>query len=595
MDRFLELNWRGIRTSLVAYAAWLTLATAAFAAEPGRLEVETWAAGSLGTTGLTANGRIQPHGLPTRYHFEYGPTAEYGSKTAEQPLPPRLAAFYRETWDEGLAGWKGGMDGKGLVQHADGGASKGFVRFAEPSGNDPNHVDGIGTLHLSSYFYPGTFPGEGSFWGGGAPDLRDARVRLHVRGNDWVANGSEMVWWTQSDSDLSKQLSGDWRRANWAYTGFSLTEFLGSGKWEAVEYRLRNTSEDWTYGGNNLAQKRPNYIYWPIDKSLANLNCDFFHLLAFVDPANPPRGSIDLDELEVAYRNHSLVLPSNGGTLIEKPSGSADDPATLTDGWRHGPGRQWKSAAQPAGSVEFVYGFAKPVTIAAVQLHQNSEWPSREVEVLVSAEGQEWQPLLQKTLPAKSPFGANFAFVLERGLSAAARQLKVRILSGHRPEHWGLGEIEVFGTGAEMATDDDWYHVNLDLTSLTPGQTIHYRLVAVTAQGRAAGAEQTYTVPADGKPVVATGPASRVQPTSARLAGRVNPLGERTQFHFEYGTTPELGTSTPPQYGGLQITPRSASAELKDLQADTAYFYRLAAENSAGKSVGETATFRTAK
>ena len=104
--------------------------------QDSKATVESMAAGSLGTAAFTANGRIHPHGLPTTYHFEYGTTAAYGAKAKTQALPPRLAAFYRESWDQQLGGWQAGMSGKDLMHHTEGGAAKGFVRFAEPSGDD---------------------------------------------------------------------------------------------------------------------------------------------------------------------------------------------------------------------------------------------------------------------------------------------------------------------------------------------------------------------------------------------------------------------------------------------------------------------------
>lgn len=564
------------------------------AAEGPAPTVETDPASPLGTTGLTANGRVNPHTLPTKYHFEYGTTAEYNLKTAEHALPPRLAAYYHESWDQGLDGWKGGMSGTDLVHHAEGGDSRGFVRFSEPSGNDPNHVDGIGTLHLSQYFYPATHPGNDglqAFWGGGQPDLRDARVRIHVRGNHWVPNGSECVWWTQSDNDVAQQLTPNWRRANWAYTGFSLNDFLESGKWEKVEYRLDNSSHAWTYGGNNLAQNRPNYVYGSINDALGHLSCDFFHLLAFVDPNKTPEGSIDFDEFEVAYRNYSLLLPSNGGNLVSGPAGSTDDLANLTDGWRNGSGKMWHSAPDPKAPLEFTWSFTNPVTIQTVQIHQHSEWPIREVEVAVSADGQDWKPLLKKSLPEISPGGPNFAFLLERKLNATARQVRVRILSGYKPLHWGLGEIEIFGTGAVMQTDDDWYHVNLDLADLKPRETYHYRLVATSSAGTTRGPDQAFTLPADTRPHVVTGAAGRVRQASAKVEGRLNPLGKRTQFYFEFGPDKNYGAKTAPQYGGVQITPRTAFATLSGLTAGALYHYRLVAVNETGTSYGADATF----
>ena len=578
------------------------LSVAAFTMQAGRAEeqpaeVETSPASPLGTSALTANGRIQPHGLPTRYWFEYRAASGDFQQTEPQPLPPQLAAYYHETWDFGLAGWLGGMSGNDLAHHSEGGRSGGFVRFSEPSGDDPNHVDGIGTLHLSSYFYPGTHPSSTGFqgWlGGGLPDFRDARVSLAVRGNDFVPNGAELVWWTQSDNDIDKQLTADWRRANWAYTGYRLTDSLESGDWEQVEYRLNNSSHDWTYGGHNVAQNRPNYAYDSINDSQARLSCDFFHLLAYVNPGRRPTGSIDFDEFTLAYRNDSLLHPANGGTLTSSPEGSADDPAQLTDGWRHGEHRMWRSAADPESPQEFVYEFATPVTIQTVQIHQHTEWPGRQVEVLTSGDGENWSPLFEETLPEDSPGGPNFAFLLKRDLERKATAVKVRILSGYRDRHWGLGEIEMFGDGAVHRTDDDWYHVNTDLTGLQSGATYHYRLIAENEAGRVTGPEESFTVPADDRPHVVTGEAIRIGPETATLTGRLTPMGRSTQFYFEYGPDEHYGHRTEQQYGGLQITPRFSKAAIEGLKPGTLYHYRLVGVNESGTATGNDATFRTA-
>lgn len=583
-------------TLLIAIAGLASPAWLYAADEKDTAIAETFPASSLGTQAMSCVGRIQPRGLPTTHWFEYGTSSELGNKTAEQQLPPRLAAYYHENWDQGTATWLGGMGGKDLLHHSKGGASRGFVRFSEPSGNDPNHVDGIGTLHLSSYFYPSTHPNRSShlaYLAGGIPDLRDAKVTLFVRGNKWMPNGSEMVWWTQSDIIIDEQLTGNWRRANWAFTGFSLNDALRSGRWERVEYRLLNNPHHWTYGGNNLAQRRPNYTYASIDFSQGNVSCDFFHLLAFVDPKKSPMGSVDFDEFELAYRNYSVLLPSNGGKLVMAPKGSPDNPATLTDGWRHGHRQMWRSATQPSAQLEFVYSLQNPVTIESVQIHQHPEWPSKDVEVLVSEDGQSWNAVLKDALPKESPLSPNFAFLLQRGLSQKASHVKVCVLSGYKSEHWGLGEVELFGSGAVMGTDNDWYFVNQDVTDLTPGQKYHYRLAARTSAGTVYGDVQTYTVPKDTKPLVMTGQASRITPATVRLDGRINPLGLRTQFHFQYGLDMNVGKKTPSQYGGLQITPRTVLANLTGLKPSTKYYYRIVATNESGTTFSSLATFTT--
>jgi hypothetical protein len=563
--------------------------SAGAAAKDAAPTITTSPATALGQTAMTANGKIHPHGRHTTYYFEYGPTTAYGSKTEAAALPPRLAAFYHESWDEGLGGWDSWLKAS---HHRAGGARGGFVRFAEPSNNDHNHDNGIGTLHLVKYLYPGPHPGSTSpsvQLGGGDPDFRDARIYIAVRGNNWKPNGSELLWWTQSQLNIEDgYASPNWKRPNWAHTGFVLTDFLFDGKWHAVDYRLTNDSNHWTYGGGTRG-----YVYGSIDFCQRHLNIDLFHMLAYIDVKNPPTGSIDFDELTFAYRNYSLLLASNGGRLTSSPSGG-DDAGRLIDGWRHGKDRAWRSGAKPAAPLEFVWSFERPVTIHTVQLHQNPDWPAKDVEVLVAADGKTFTPLLKRVLPEKAAPNANWAFTLDTKLKAPAGALKVRVLSGYRAEHWGLGEVEVFGTGATMLPDDDLYHVNTDITDLKPGTTYHYRLVATSSAGTTRGPDQTFTTPATKRPLAETGPASRITATSAKLEGRLNALGEATTFYFEYGTDTKYGSQTAPASGGMQITPRTAFGHVMNLKPGTTYHYRLVATSAQGTTRGVERTFRTA-
>ena len=589
------LGFRGkIRlAATVGGIAFCLLTTGEATVQP---EVSTDAATAVGTTGMTLNGKIHPHGLYTRYFFEYGTSDKYGQQTPLTELPPRLSAYISESWDDNAGGW---YDRKGPVEHhARGGATGGFVRYTSPTTDDYNHDDGIGTLHLAPYMYTGSLRTRGSkdlswFLSAGRPDLRGAKISLGVRGRDWIANGSELLWWTQSQSNIEVATNPGWRRANWAYTGFLLTDYLQSGGWERVDYQLEHDSEKWTFGGFNTQQENwQRYSYWPIDQAQADVNYDFIYVLAFVDPENPPEGAIDFDDFQLIYRNKSLVFPGNGGKLIASPASDAN-PATLTDGWRNGPDRMWRSALNPQAPLEFIYAFEAPVTIRAVQLHQNPDWPAREVECLISRDGQSFESLCQESLPEKGVPNDNFAFALVTGLSVEADFLKVRILSGYGVDRWGLGEIEVFGDGARMLPDDDWYQINLDVGDLKPGVTYHYRIVAVSDHGSSHGMDRSFAIPLDPTPRVRTGRASRISATTAKVEGRVNPLGLRTKFYFEYGTDTRYGAVSELTYAGLQLVPRTVSANLTSLQAETIYHYRVVAENENGRSFGSDATFQT--
>ena len=583
------------RTALLAAGFALLAGVAGWGLAAGAPEISTRDATELGTNAMSLNGTVHPHGLPTTYYFEYGPTTAYGSKTASRPLPPRLAAYYHESWDSGTGGWETWLK---ATHSPSNGPVGGYVSFAEPSKDDHNHDDGIGTLHLVKFLYPGPMNKNCVSLGGGDPDLRDAKVSLWARGRDYKPNGAEIVWWTQSQSNPELGQAEGWRRANWAYTGFRLTDFLLDGKWHQIEYRLLNDTTQWTYGGNNPTGQGANavrYSYWPIDSSQEHLNGDFFHLAAYVDVKNPPTGTLDFDEFDLVYRNTSLLFPSNGGKLVSAPKIAGADAATLTDGWRFGSGRAWQSDLNPRAPLEFVYSFTAPVTLRTLQVHQNPEWPSREVEISVSTDGRAYNRVARFTLPEKGQPNANFAFAVERGLSASARFLKTTVLSGYRSERWGLGEIEAFGTGATMLPQDEPNHVTSDATGLRPGTAYHYRLVATNNRGTTLGPDRTHTTPADARPLAATGTATRIASTSARLEGRINALGQKTQFWFEYGTDARYGSKTNPAYGGLQITPRSSYATIEGLRAGTTYHYRIVASNSIGTTQGADATFTTAR
>ncbi len=558
--------------------------------------VVTYAATELGLTGLSANGRIQPHGAPTDYYFEYGPTTAYGKKTPVAPLGPKLAGYYEESFNSGLAGWRGGA-GTDLKFMASG-AGAGFARYLEPTDTDYNHVDGIGLLHLVQYFYPGTFDGDAptAAFGGADPDFRDAKIAPTLRGNAWAPNGTELVWWSQIDPHHGAYAAGEQQRySNWAHTGFFLTDSLVSGQWETPTYRLWNDTTEWTYAGTNrelnVQLNRDMYVYAPLHAVLEHLDTDIFHLLAYIDTAVYPEGSIDFDNLQITYRNHSLVFPSNGAKLTSSPAGS-DNPTALTDGWRNGAGKTWKSGPSPSGPLEIVYDFAAPVVVQKVQLHQNVDFPSKNVEVLVSTDGGgTWDSIVQDTMPASHPAGPNFTYLLATGLSAPATKLKVRVLDGYRTDAWGLGEIEVFGTGARMQTDDDFYRLNADITGLAPGETVHFRLVGVIDGKTVAGGDQSYTAPADKKPFAVTGAAGRQRAGTANLQARINTLGFEAQVFFEYGPDTSYGSTTISKRAGPEITPRTVVENLSGLTPGSTVHYRIVVQGTQGTVPGKDATF----
>ena len=97
---------------------------------------------------------------------------------------------------------------------------------------------------------------------------------------------------------------------------------------------------------------------------------------------------------------------------------------------------------------------------------------------------------------------------------------------------------------------------------------------------------------ASGYPSVRTEGPSSVATGKATLSGNVNPNGAATVYHFEWGKTSEYGHSSPPaEVAGLDELPVSHAAE--GLEGQTAYHYRLVAENSSGVRRSPDRTFTT--
>ena len=97
-------------------------------------------------------------------------------------------------------------------------------------------------------------------------------------------------------------------------------------------------------------------------------------------------------------------------------------------------------------------------------------------------------------------------------------------------------------------------------------------------------------------PTITTGSSSNVGTTSATVPGTVNPNGQATTYHFDYGTSTSYGSQAPvppDPSAGSGMTPQTVSATLTGLSQSTLYHYRIEATNASGTSYGADQTFRT--
>jgi hypothetical protein len=94
-------------------------------------------------------------------------------------------------------------------------------------------------------------------------------------------------------------------------------------------------------------------------------------------------------------------------------------------------------------------------------------------------------------------------------------------------------------------------------------------------------------------PAVTTSSTTDVNKSNATLSGTVNPQGQSTTYHFDYGTTTSYGTQTSPTGVGSGNTPVGVHQAVFGLTPGTTYHYRLVATNAAGTTNGADQTFTT--
>lgn len=146
-------------------------------------------------------------------------------------------------------------------------------------------------------------------------------------------------------------------------------------------------------------------------------------------------------------------------------------------------------------------------------------------------------------------------------------------------------------TAAIFTLGSDDLPVASQLEGLEPGTLYHFRVVADNQfGGRQFGMDQTFiTAPAAG------GGATDVTVKRATLTGTINPHGEATTYHFNYGPTSSYGASTPEVDAGAGDGDQQVTQPVTGLSPDTIYYVQVVATSAEGvKRFGANGLFRTA-
>ncbi len=149
-------------------------------------------------------------------------------------------------------------------------------------------------------------------------------------------------------------------------------------------------------------------------------------------------------------------------------------------------------------------------------------------------------------------------------------------------------------------TDATSHEVSVSLSGLTAGAEYCEELVATNGSGTAGGSQVTFRA---GAPLVLTTEFRSTGTTTAEFSGEVNPAGQTTQYHVEYGLASSIwcrsgGSSGSPEHstsaqalGFTDGTFHTVSVPLSGLTASTEYCAELVATNVSGTVRGGPVTF----
>ena len=158
--------------------------------------------------------------------------------------------------------------------------------------------------------------------------------------------------------------------------------------------------------------------------------------------------------------------------------------------------------------------------------------------------------------------------------------------------------------GAQWNVDGGaWQDSGATISSLIAGtHTVSYKIVigwdppssefVTINDGQTTQTTRIYTKTVY-SPSVATGSASEISLTSARLNGTVNPNGTETTVVFEYGTDTNYNFTTPETSAGPGNDYVAVSSAISGLNSNIAYHFRVKATNSAGTAYGDDKSFTT--
>jgi hypothetical protein len=137
--------------------------------------------------------------------------------------------------------------------------------------------------------------------------------------------------------------------------------------------------------------------------------------------------------------------------------------------------------------------------------------------------------------------------------------------------------------------------VSSEVTGLEPSTEYTYCVVATNSAGEETSGQPVSQITRSMAPTIYTESVSGVGPTGAVLQAQINPHKSAASTSFELSLSPSLeeAETVPGEDIPAVLEARAVYASLVDLTPNTTYYYRAAAHNAGGGTLGYTESFTT--
>ena len=150
---------------------------------------------------------------------------------------------------------------------------------------------------------------------------------------------------------------------------------------------------------------------------------------------------------------------------------------------------------------------------------------------------------------------------------------------------WGSSTNFEFATPWQaVGAADAPLNVSSPITGLATLSTYYFRIAGSNSMGVSRASGRQFRT--SGQPAVTTLTAANQTLTNATLQGAVTPNGHATWAWFEWGSTTNYGSATPPQSAGGGLDSLVITQSLAVLLGGHEYHYRIVATNASGTAVG---------